>query len=236
MSNLNISIIGYGKMGKLINEIATQRGIDVVSIVDPEYVRGYKEISEKSVGSADVCIDFTTQDVIVENITRLVKLEKNVVVGTTGWYNHLDEVKDLVDSSNIGLIYSTNFSIGANMYFAIVKKLLALSRGNEYDAYGIEMHHNEKSDKPSGTAKSLEKMILDITGKKVDFASIRAGKIAGIHTVGIDSEFDNIEITHSAKSRKGFAHGALLAAEFIRNKKGFYGSEEFMKYLLEERK
>ncbi len=252
MSNLKISLIGYGKMGRQIENLAVQtfdeKGIEVVSVIDPNYEPVFsrmfcnqpvfKEISEESVKDADVCIDFTTQDVIVDNIKKLLILGKNIVVGTTGWNNEsqLGEVRDFVSSYNGGLIYSTNFSVGANLYFALVERLSALSINKGYDMYGVEMHHSEKKDKPSGTARSLENMIFDITGKKIDFASIRAGKITGIHTTGIDSEFDNIEITHSAKNRGGFAYGALLAAEFIKDRKGFYGPKDFMKYLLEERK
>ena len=237
MSNLNISIIGYGKMGKLINEIATQRGIDVVSIVDPEYVQGYKEISEKSVGPADVCIDFTTPHVVVDNIKKLIILGKNIVVGTTQWDNHLDEIRNLVEQSDIGLVYTPNFSYGGNAYFQLVSNASEILGDNgKYDASGHEIHHKRKLDAPSGTARELERIITENFGKETHFSSQRLGYFPGTHITTFDSEDDTIQIIHTAKNRKGFAHGALLAAEFIKDKKGFYDPEYFRKYLLGERK
>ena len=236
MNDLKISLIGYGKMGELVHNTAVQKGIEIVSMIDPRIEDMSNPISEISMARANVCIDFTTPESVLDNIRILSSLGKNIVVGTTGWYSHLNDVRQIVESSNIGLIYSSNFSVGANIYFAAVEMLLRISKGREYELSGIEKHHKEKKDKPSGTARTLENMIEEITGKGLKFQSIREGEIKGIHTLRFDSEHDSIEIIHSAKNRKGFAHGALLAAEFIKDKKGFYDPEDFRKYLLGEKK
>ncbi len=237
MSDLKISIIGYGKMGKEIETLSSARGIEVASIIDPvtetlSYRHKYRAISKESVKNADVCIDFTTPDAVLDNIRKLARLKKNIVVGTTGWYEHLDEIRELVQSSGIGLIYSPNFSPGVNIFFRIVEfasRNLG-SRGN-YDIYGHELHHREKQDSPSGTARMLEKIIKNACEKEISFSSTRAGHILGTHIIGFDSAHDSIELKHIAKDRTGFAHGALLAAEFIRNKRGLYNQRDFADYL-----
>ncbi|MFN7181860.1 MAG: 4-hydroxy-tetrahydrodipicolinate reductase [Planctomycetota bacterium] len=235
--NLKISIIGYGKMGKEIEITAKQREIEVVSVIDPliEIVAPgytYKSISEESIKNAEVCIDFTTPNAVIHNIRKLAELRKNVVVGTTGWYENIDLVKEIVESSRIGLIYSPNFSIGVNIFFRIVRFASKnLSGESSYDIYGQEIHHKEKKDSPSGTAKTLEKIIKEETGRYISFSNIRAGYVTGTHIVCFDSEWDSIELRHAAKNRKGFAHGALIAAEFIRNKEGLYNGEDFINYL-----
>ena len=237
MSDLKVSVIGYGKMGELIHNTAIQNGIEIVSMVDPRIEDMFNSISELSIGHADVCIDFTTPESVLNNVRKLSSLGKNIVVGTTGWENnHLSEVRRIVESSDVGLIYSSNFSVGANIYFAVIERLLKISSEKEYELSGIEMHHKEKKDKPSGTARTLEKMIKEITGRNLEFQSIREGGIKGVHTLRFDSEYDFIEVTHSAKNRSGFAYGALIAAEFIKDKKGFYGPDDFRRYLLDERK
>ena len=234
MNDLKISIIGYGKMGRQIETVASSKGIEIVSIIDPNYSHKFKEISEESVGLADVCIDFTTPDAVVDNINKLIELGKKVVVGTTGWYSHLDEVKRLVDSSKIGMIYSPNFSLGVNLYLKILENASALlGKTEEYSVYGLELHHKNKLDSPSGTAKQLERIIRDNFREEVHFSSVRAGYIPGTHEVGFDSESDIIILTHIVRDRKCFASGALLAAEFIRDKQGFYSIYDYINYLME---
>ena len=238
MSDLKISIIGNGRMGREIESLAPKRKIEVVSVIDPyidtlAHSYKYKAISRQSIKDAEVCIDFTTPDSVIGNIKRVASLKRNIVVGTTGWDEHLDEVREIVNSSGIGLIYSPNFSPGANLYLKIMEIALRILGNNpDYDIFGQEMHHREKSDIPSGTAKTLEKMVKDITGKEIRFSSTRAGHITGTHRVGFDSESDLIEITHTAKNRRGFALGALIAAEYIRGKKGLYNQRDFVNYLM----
>ena len=237
---MNIAIIGYGKMGHEIEKAAKAKGITVQSVININDKNAkYKEINEESLKDVDVCIDFTTPDSVVENIRKIASLKKNIVVGTTGWYDKLDEVKGIVNSNNVGFIYATNFSVGVNIFFKIVEAAAKLiNKVDEYDVFGYEMHHKNKVDSPSGTAKSIgnilikniqrkNKLVFDKLDRKIEpnelhFASVRSGSIPGTHSVGIDSSADTIELKHTARNREGFALGALMAAQWINNKKGFY--------------
>ena len=246
---MKISIIGFGEMGKIIRQLSIEKGIGVVSVIDPvEEAATHKEISKENVGEADVCIDFTSPESALSNIEKYCELGKNAVIGTTGWYDSIVKVREEVEKAGIGLIYASNFSIGVNAFFKIVEQAAGLINNlPEYDILAFEMHHNKKKDSPSGTAKSLEKILLEnierkkkaveeklgrkINGNEFHFASVRGGSVPGIHSIIFDSESDSIELKHSARSRKGFALGALKAAEFINGKKGFYGIENLMKEL-----
>ncbi|MAG91652.1 4-hydroxy-tetrahydrodipicolinate reductase [Candidatus Woesearchaeota archaeon] len=237
---MNIAIIGYGKMGHEIEKAAKAKGITVQSVININDKNAkYKEINEESLKDVDVCIDFTTPDSVVENIRKIASLKKNIVVGTTGWYDKLDEVKGIVNSNNVGFIYATNFSVGVNIFFKIVEAAAKLiNKVDEYDVFGYEMHHKNKVDSPSGTAKSIgnilikniqrkNKLVFDKLDRKIEpnelhFASVRSGSIPGTHSVGFDSSADTIELKHTARNREGFALGALMAAQWINNKKGFY--------------
>ena len=233
---MNIAIIGYGKMGHEIEKAAKARGINVVSIIDPNAADAtHKSIDENSLKNADVCIDFTNPDAAVGNIKKISKFRKNIVVGTTGWQGNIGEVKKIVKSRRIGFIYASNFSIGVNIFFRIVENAAKIMNSiDDYDVFGYELHHRKKLDSPSGTAKSIEKILVgNIKRKKeVHFASVRAGSIPGTHAVGFDSSADTIELKHTARNREGFALGAIMAAEWIKNKKGFYNIDDMMKELI----
>jgi len=230
---MNIAIIGYGKMGHEVEKIAKLKGINVVSIIDPnEKNAAFREINEQSMKNVDVCIDFTAPNSVVENIKKISSFGKNMAVGTTGWHDRLDEVRNIVGKSNMGFIYASNFSIGVNIFFRIVENAARLmNKVDAYDVYGYELHHNKKLDSPSGTAKSIEKILINnITRKKeVPFASVRSGSIPGTHVVGFDSSADTIELKHTARNREGFALGAIMAAEWINGKKGFYDINDIIK-------
>ena len=244
---MNIAIIGYGKMGHEIEKAAKAKGITVQSVININDKNAkYKEINEESLKDVDVCIDFTTPDSVVENIRKIASLKKNIVVGTTGWYDKLDEVKGIVNSNNVGFIYATNFSVGVNIFFKIVEAAAKLiNKVDEYDVFGYEMHHKNKVDSPSGTAKSIgnilikniqrkNKLVFDKLDRKIEpnelhFASVRSGSIPGTHSVGFDSSADTIELKHTARNREGFALGALMAAQWINNKKGFYDINDMLK-------
>lgn len=243
---MNIAIIGYGKMGHEIEKIAKSKGIKVVSIIDPtENNATHKEINEESMRNVDVCIDFTTPDSVINNIQEISKFRKNVVVGTTGWHDKIDEVRNIIKKSGIGLIYASNFSIGVNIFFKIVENAAKIiDKVEDYDIYGYELHHNKKIDSPSGTAKTIgeiiiknikrkNKLVYDKIERKIElnelhFASVRAGSIPGTHVVGFDSSADTIELKHTARNREGFAAGALMAAQWIKGKKGFYTIDNMM--------
>ena len=233
---MNIAIIGYGRMGQEIEKIARNRGINIQSIIDPNAKNAtHGEINEKSMKNVDVCIDFTRPDAVLENIKRISKFRKNIVVGTTGWYDRLDEARKIVKNADIGLIYAPNFSIGVNIFFRIVENAAKImDKFDDYDVFGYELHHSKKLDSPSGTAKAIEKILAqNIRRKKeINFTSVRSGNIPGTHAVGFDSTADTIELKHVARNREGFAAGALMAAEWIRNKKGFYSIDDMMNGLI----
>jgi len=237
---MNIAIIGYGKMGRAIHEVAKENKINVVSIIDPTDPEAtHREITHEALKNVDVALDFSRADAVVSNVEKLAKLKRNIVMGTTGWYDKINIVKKIVEENEIGFIYSPNFSIGVNLFFAMINKAAELfNKAKWYDVYVYEIHHNKKIDYPSGTALQIanillskierkKKILAEVINRRIEpeelhVASIRAGHVFGLHVVGFDSEFDNIELKHEAKNRKGFALGALLAAKWIINKKGFY--------------
>ncbi|MBI3051369.1 4-hydroxy-tetrahydrodipicolinate reductase [Candidatus Woesearchaeota archaeon] len=242
---MKIAIIGYGKMGREVERLAKARGIEVTSIIDPSEKTAFHLINPESLKNADVAIDFTQPDSALDNIKAVAAAKKNLVMATTGWHDKMDEAKSIVKKSGTGMIYSSNFSIGVNAYFRIVEEAAKVfNRLEEYDAYAYELHHNQKKDSPSGTAKTIAQILTgNISRKKkalydrldrqieapeLHVASIRAGSIPGTHVVGFDSEADTIEIKHTARNRSGFAAGALMAAEWIQGRKGFFTMADFM--------
>jgi 4-hydroxy-tetrahydrodipicolinate reductase len=247
---MKIAIVGYGQMGKMIEEAALSKGIKVVSTIDPINKEAkFKELNFESVKDADVCIDFTHPSVIMGNIKKYCELKKNVVIGTTGWYDNMNEVKSMVKKAKIGFIWSGNFSIGVNMYFRIIEEAAKIvNRIDDYDIMGVEYHHNKKADSPSGTMKMVGDLLLkNIDRKKtavyqmldrqikpdeIHLASVRGGAIPGIHEIAFDSNADTITITHSARTREGFAKGAIMAAIFVNKKSGFFGINELMKNIV----
>lgn len=243
---MNIAIIGYGKMGHEIEKAAEAKGISARTIDPNAGDSDFKEINEESMRNADVCVDFSHPNAVIGNIEKAAKFKKNIVVGTTGWYGNMDKVKRIVKDSGIGLIWSGNFSIGVNAYFKIIENAAKMMNNlNDYDVFVHEFHHNQKADSPSGTAvmigkiitanmKRKNKVVTEELKRKIEpnelhISSTRAGSIPGTHIVGFDSAADTIELRHTARSRQGFAAGAVMAAEWINNKKGFYTIEDMMK-------
>ncbi|MBI2039807.1 4-hydroxy-tetrahydrodipicolinate reductase [Candidatus Microgenomates bacterium] len=238
---MKIALIGFGNMGKEVERLTRDDGKHQVVSISLKQTNG--QWDEVGIKSADVVIDFTHPQVVLENIKKVASLGKNMVVGTTGWYDQIDQVKKIVKAKKIGLIYAQNFSVGANIFFKIIafaSKLFAKFGG--YDVYGFEVHHTGKKDSPSGTALRLAKEILgtfpakerlqteklnrQIEKDELHFASIRGGRNPGFHQVVFDSPADSITLSHQAHGRGGFAQGAILAAEFIKDKKGFYNFDE----------
>jgi len=247
---MNISLIGYGNMGHEIEKAAKAKGINVKSIVDiSDKNATHKEINDESMRNVDVCIDFTNPNAVIENIKQISKFKKNIVVGTTGWYEKTDEAKRIVKKNNIGLIYASNFSIGVNVFFKLIENAAKIiDRINAYDVYGYELHHSKKADSPSGTAKSIgeilirnikrkNRLLFDKIDRKIEpnelhFASVRAGSIPGTHVVGFDSSADTIELKHTARNREGFALGAVMAAQWINGRKGFYSIGDMVRSIM----
>lgn len=247
---MNIAIIGYGNMGHIVEEIALKKGHTIKSIIDPVAEKAtHKEINEESLKDVDVCIEFSLPDVAIDNIKKVAKQKVSHVFATTGWYDEVDEVKKIIQVAGTGFIYASNFSVGVNIFFRIIENAAKIiNKVEDYDIFGYELHHNRKKDSPSGTAKSIEKLLIEnidrkktIVEEKLDrkikanelhFASIRGGNIPGTHVVGFDSTADTIELKHTARTRHGFALGSVMAAEWIKGKTGFFTINDMMKEII----
>lgn len=236
---MNLALIGYGRMGKEVETVARERGLKILKIFTEENNIGSLALTSEALRDVDVCIDFSTPAVVLDNIKAVAACGKNLVVGTTGWYDRLEDVKKLVREKKIGFLYSSNFSLGANLFYQIVADAARLfEKYSEYDVAISEVHHNKKADSPSGTALSLGSLILqqyrrkkelltetshkEIMPTQLHVTSTRVGHVTGKHSVVFDSECDSIELVHTAKNRRGFALGAVVAAEWLKGKKGFF--------------
>ena len=219
---MKIALIGYGKMGHIIESIALERGHEVVCIIDKDNTQDFESVA---FASADVAIEFTTPQTAENNIMQAWKVGIPVVSGTTGW--NVEKLKQLQQTP--GLIWSSNYSIGVNILFELNKRLATYMEAYpEYTPHMTEVHHIHKLDAPSGTAKTLQESIGSERLPIASIESIREGEVPGIHTVTWDSEIDTISICHSAKSRNGFALGAVIAAEWLRNKTGWHEFHEVL--------
>lgn len=236
---MKIALIGYGKMGKTIEQIAKDRGHEIVSIIDIDNLQDFESEAFKS---ADVAIEFTRPDVALGNVRKCFAARVPVVVGTTGW--NLNDVKEELEANGNTLFWASNFSLGVNIFAAVNRYLAKIMNGfPEYNVEMEEVHHIHKLDAPSGTAITLAEDILknldrkqawtkEVENSASDLAikSIREGEVPGIHTITYDSPVDSITITHDAKSRAGFALGAVVAAEFTAGKKGLLGMCDMLKF------
>ena len=238
---MKIALIGYGKMGKTIERIAMERGHEIVSVID---VNNLDDFDSAAFKSADVAIEFTVPQVALSNYRRAFASGVAVVSGTTGWTEELPALKKEIEDGGKTLFWSSNFSLGVNIFMAVNKYLAGIM--NQFPDYNVEMtevHHTQKLDAPSGTAITLAEDILEKLDRKTVWVkeietkpeemaikSIREGQVPGIHTIRYESEVDSIEITHDAKSREGFALGAVVAAEFTAGKKGLLGMEDMLKF------
>ena len=219
---MKIALIGYGKMGHIIESVALERGHEVVCVIDKD---NQGDLESLAFASADVAIEFTMPQMASVNILRAWESGVPVVCGTTGW--NVEAMKQEAMKRNAGLMWSSNYSVGVNVLFVLNKQLAKLME--KYPTYKpnmTEVHHVHKLDAPSGTAKTLQEAIGDGRLAVSDIESIREGEVPGIHTVVWDSEVDTISISHSAKSRRGFALGAVIAAEWMKGKAGWHEFEE----------
>lgn len=236
---MKIVIIGYGKMGKAIEEIAIAKGHEIVLKID---AYNTSDFTKENVQKANVAIEFTGPDTAFENISKCIEWGVPVISGSTGWLDDFEKAKKLCEEKKGCLIYASNFSIGVNLFFEINKKVASLMESyDNYDVSMTETHHTEKKDAPSGTAISLAEQILAQIGRKNKWVNeesreatdliIRSERIdpaPGTHTVSYDSPIDSIEITHTAHTRKGFASGAVLAAEFANQKMGIFTMKDVL--------
>jgi 4-hydroxy-tetrahydrodipicolinate reductase len=219
---MNFLLLGRGKTGSLVAEVARQRGHSV-QVVGAAENAGCGALTAEKLQGVDVVIDFTAPACVVEHIEACVKAGKNMVVGTTGWHEELDRVRNLVESNGTGFVYAANFSVGVNLFLEVARAATAALR-HEYSGQIFERHHVQKKDAPSGTAIAIQRVIREASGKNenLEITSFREGDVVGMHEVVLDSSADTIYLCHDAKSRKGFADGAVRAAEWIAGKKGFY--------------
>ena len=238
---MKIALIGYGKMGKTIERIAVERGHQIVSIID---INNPEDIYSNAFKSADIAIEFTTPATAFDNYMHCFEANVPVVSGTTGWLARLDEIKEKCEKEGKTFFYASNFSVGVNIFFALNKYLAKIM--NNFPAYDVrmtEVHHIHKLDAPSGTAITLAQDVLANVERKdrwtletaeqpadLPIHAIREGEVPGIHEIIYESAADTISIKHDAKSREGFALGAVIAAEFTVGKKGFLGMNDLFKF------
>jgi len=256
---MNIALIGYGKMGKMVEQAALAKGHKISAIVDPfaadaqTAIKISKKIAEADFSSIDVAIEFTQPDTAAANILALAERRIPIVVGTTDWHVHLSKVSKAIDKADTSMIWASNFSIGVNLFYRIAWYAAELANNfPEYDVGGFEVHHNKKIDSPSGTAKILAEGVLSRIDRKnrivwetmnkkpeayeFHFPSLRMGSVPGTHSLFFDSQADTIEITHTARTREGFASGAILAAQWLTSEErsGVFTIHDMMNDLFKE--
>jgi 4-hydroxy-tetrahydrodipicolinate reductase len=221
---MKIAVVGYGKMGRLIAQLAPEFGIEVGPTLDEFNNANFEGMTAENFRGVDVAIEFSTPHTVVENIERLAALKVNTVVGTTGWAKDFDRVQKTVAKHDIGLVWSPNYSVGVQVFFRLVAEASRLLKDHpEYGAWAWEIHHDTKADAPSGTLlKAVERMKDAGYTRNIDVSSNRAGRHPGTHDIGFDSQADTITLRHAARSREGFARGALKAAQWITGKTGMY--------------
>lgn len=236
---MRIALIGYGKMGKMIEEVAVQRGHEIVLRI---HIDNTEDFTQQNIASADVAIEFTGPESGYESVKKCIEFGIPVVSGSTGWHDKLEDMKQYIQQKNGSFLHTSNFSIGVNIFFEINTLLAKLmSRQPEYEVTIKEVHHTQKKDSPSGTAVTLAEQIIEnlprkkswISGtaansEQLSITSERVDPAAGTHYVQYTSDIDDIELIHTAHNRKGFALGAVLAAEYIADKKGVFSMKEVL--------
>lgn len=217
---LKLLVLGPGKTGSLVAEVARERGHQAQNI-DADANQNAAWLTREHLAGFDVVIDFTTPNAVVPNIEACLRERKAMVVGTTGWYGELDRVRKAVEQAGTGFVFGANFSYGVNLFFQIAQAAApALTHG--FRGHITERHHVHKKDAPSGTAATLQRLLEQATALHVDITSEREGDVTGIHTLELTSSSDRIVLSHEAKSRRTFAEGAVRAAEWLDGRKGFY--------------
>jgi 4-hydroxy-tetrahydrodipicolinate reductase len=228
--SLGLAIVGYGKMGHLIEQLAPEYGFEVRAKFDGSNNAQAQSLSRETLRGVEVAVDFTTPQAAPENIRRLAVLGINTIVGTTGWFDELPSAREAVTKSGTGLVWAPNFSVGVNLFMQAVAHTAALlAKHADYEAWGWEIHHSAKKDAPSGTLKKLaEAMQANGYDRAVSLVSNRAGAHPGTHEIGFDSAADTITLRHTARNREGFARGALRAARWVVGKKGLFEFREIL--------
>jgi 4-hydroxy-tetrahydrodipicolinate reductase len=227
--SLYLVLLGHGKTGSLVAEVAAERGHRTTILTETEN-QNSKWLTPENLHDVDAVVDFTTPGAVLANIAACVAAKKPLVVGTTGWYGEMDRIRQEVERSHAAVVFGANFSYGVNMFFQIARAAApALQHG--YAGYITERHHIHKKDAPSGTAVALQRVVAQVAGINVDITSEREGDIMGEHTLELTSAGDRIVLSHEVKSRRTFAEGAVLAAEWIVGKTGFYDFKDIFSQL-----
>lgn len=226
---MKIALIGYGKMGRIIETLAQEKGDEIVARIDETNAEDLTE----QLKSADVAIDFSNAEAVKRNVEACLSVNIPLVEGTTGWNAQKEDIKNLIESQNGALVFGANFSVGVNLFYRITDFASELfAKFDDYEAFIEEQHHSLKKDAPSGTALKLKDIVGQHITKDFSVSATRAGNIPGTHRVGFDGAADQILLEHFARSREGFASGAILAAHWIVERKGFYEFTEVMDEVL----
>jgi 4-hydroxy-tetrahydrodipicolinate reductase len=226
---MNLLILGRGKTGSLVADVARERRHHVQTLDEIENANA-AALTPEFLGPFDAVIDFTTPAAVVPNAEACIRARKNIVVGTTGWYDQIPRLRELTLAANSGFLHGSNFSIGVNLFFEIARAA-ASALNYDYSGQIFERHHMQKKDAPSGTAITLQKVVREAGGQELEIVSFREGDVVGLHELTFDSPNDRIYLCHDAKSRRGFAEGAVRAAEWLAGKTGFYDFREIWKLL-----
>lgn len=232
---MKIALIGYGAMGKLIETLAKQKGYEIVEVIDEKSAqKSVEELADK-LKNADAAIDFSVAEAVEKNARACCLARVSLVEGTTGWNSQVEEIKRIVSEQGGSFVFGANFSIGVNLFYRVANYAAELfSKFEDYETFIEEQHHSRKVDAPSGTALKLKSIVAEHIKKDFSVAATRAGNIPGTHRVGFDGSADQILLEHFARSREGFASGAILAAEWIAGKNGFWEFTEIMDRILEK--
>jgi 4-hydroxy-tetrahydrodipicolinate reductase len=223
MSERSIAIIGDGKMGQAIKQLALEKGWNVTAVIGERESAGGSGITRRSLGNADAAVEFTQPDAAVANITATLRAGVPVVVGTTGWYDALADVTRISKETGTGLLWSPNFSLGVSVLIELARYAGTLFRSLEgFDAHIVETHHSRKKDAPSGTAIAIGKAASDALDRPIPTTSVRTGSVPGTHELLFDGMFEQLSLTHTARDRRVFAEGALQAAGWLIGKKGVF--------------
>jgi len=226
---MRITLIGYGKMGRMVEEVSRGQGHEIVHTIDIDNLVSEAGFSGEWVKMTDVLIDFSTAAAVVTNVQNAARAKIPIVEGTTGWDEHLKKVRQIVETQRGTCVYTSNFSMGVQSLFHLTRQAgKLLSRFEDFHPFIVESHHTQKVDAPSGTALTLRQILEESYSSEVPISSLRAGFIPGNHLVGFDSPFDTLTLEHRARSREGFARGALFAAQWVQDKTGFYRFEDVL--------
>ncbi len=220
LTSMKLLLLGIGKTGSLVAEVARERGHAVDVLLEAENPKG-SGLTKDATASIDVVVDFTGPHCVLDNIGACVSLGKNMVVGTTGWYGEIPNIRSEVQRQGTGFVFGSNFSIGVNLFFDLVKAA-APALKHQYSSHIYERHHIHKKDAPSGTAATMQHILQSASDVEIEITSFREGEVVGMHELVMESPADTIYLCHDMKSRRGFAEGAVRAAEWVNGKKGFY--------------